>query len=133
MAEIVAPREALYAHLLADAAVKAAVGSRVYQRGVPLNSARPLVVIWPPISDVPRRDLDGVAYREARLQLTVMGATQRVVEQVMRAVRTAVEGHVGMMADSLDVILAWVDGDHQEEADTDEIHHHIDVMVRYRE
>ncbi len=134
MAEEVTARKALYAHLLADAGVRAAVGDRVHQRRVPQDAARPLLIVWPPISDVPQRDLDGIAYRETRLQVTAMAMTQPEAEKAARAAMAAVEGFIGTMAGTLDVIEAWVDSDHQEDQDdTNEIHHHVDVMMMYRE
>lgn len=136
MAQMVTPRQALYAHLSADPAVMASVDGRLYQRRVPLTAPRPLIVIYPPISDVPYRDLDGTAYWQARLQVTVIAADgegnpQQQAEAAARAVIDAVNDHIGPMG-GLQVVQAWVDSDGQVD-DGDEIRHHIDVMIKYKE
>lgn len=137
MAQMVTPRQALYAHLSADAAVMASVDGRLYQRRVPLTAPRPLIVIYPPISNVPYRDLDGTAYWQARLQVTVIAADsedgnpQRQAETAAQAVIAAVNDHLGPLG-GLNVIQAWVD--HAGQVDHgDEIRHHIDVMIKYKE
>src|SRR5690606_23837921 len=128
------PREALYAYLKADPGVQAAVGDRVYQRRVPSGAVKPLIVIFPPVSRVPRRDLGGVAYWEQRLQVTAMAATQPEAEATAKAVMQAVEGFQGVMAGAVYVIDARVDSDQQiDQEDVDEVHHHVDVLVRYKD
>lgn len=130
----VEPRQALLAHLRADPAVQEAVGTRVYQRRVPEGAQKPLIVIYPTISRVPNRILDGVSHRRTRLQVTVMAGTQPEAEKAANAVISAVEGFSGLMAGALNVILATVDNDRQTDQDgVDEIHHHIDVMIIYKE
>lgn len=137
----VRPRQALYAHLRADQGVQAIVGDRIYHRHAPLDTKKPLIVIWPTISDVPIRDLNGVAYRRARLQVTAMAAddnksrdAQPKAEAAAKAVISAVEGFSGMMAGALNVILATVDNDRQiDQEGVDEIHHHVDVIITYKE
>lgn len=130
----VEPRQALFAHLKADAGVQEAVGNGIYQRRVPAGAEKPLIVIYPPISRVPTRDLSSVAYRSARIQVTVMADTQPEVEKAALAVVSAVEGFTGLMAGALNVVLATVDNDRQIDQDgVDEIHHHIDVMIMYKE
>lgn len=127
------PREALYAHLRADPGIQAAVGDRVYQRRVPSGVQKPLIVIFPPVSRIARRDLGGVAYWEARLQVTAMAAAQPEAEAAAKAVMQAVEGFQGVMAGAIYVIDARVDSDNQiDQDDVDEIHHHVDVLVRYK-
>ncbi|WP_461367544.1 DUF3168 domain-containing protein [Candidatus Darwinibacter acetoxidans] len=127
------PRRALYAHLLADPGVKAAVGDRIYQGRVPAGATKPLIVIQPPISRVPQRDLGGVAYKRTRIQVTAMTDTQKQAEATAKAVIDAVEGFTGMMGGGLDVILASVDNDRQIAQDgIDEIYHHVDVMIVYK-
>lgn len=127
------PRRALYAHLLADLGVKAAVGDRIYQGRVPAGATKPLIVIQPPISRVPQRDLGGVAYKRTRIQVTAMTDTQKQAEATAKAVIDAVEGFTGMMGGGLDVILASVDNDRQIAQDgIDEIYHHVDVMIVYK-
>ena len=127
------PREALYVHLRADPGVQAAVGGRVYQRRVPAGAVKPLIVIFPPVSRIPRRDLGGVAYWEARLQVTAMAGTQPEAEAAAKAVMQAVEGFRGVMAGAIYVIDARVDSDNQiDQDDVDEIHHHVDGLVRYK-
>ena len=128
------PRQALYAHLLADEGVKDAVDSRIYQRRVPAEAQKPLIVIHPTISRVPNRILDGVSHHRCRLQITAMANNQPDAEKAAQAVIAAVEGFTGTMAEKLDVILATVDNERQIDQDgIDEIHHHVDVMITYRE
>ena len=130
----VEPRQALYAHIRADPGVQAAVGNRVYQRRVPEGAQKPLIVIYPTISRVPTRDIGGVAYRQARLQVTAMADTQPETEKAAKAVIEATEGFTGLMAGALNVILVTVDNDRQVDQDgVDEIHHHVDVMITYKE
>lgn len=130
----VEPRQALLAHLRADPAVQEAVGTRVYQRRVPDGAQKPLIIIYPTISRVPNRILAGVAYHQARLQVTCMADTQPEAEKAVNAVIKSVDGFTGMMAGALPVILAKVDNDRQTDQDgVDEIHHHVDMMIMYKE
>ncbi len=133
----VEPRQALYAHLRADPAVQAALKNgkdSVYQRRVPAGAQKPLIVIYPTISRVPNRILNGVSHRRTRLQVTVMADTQPEAEKAANAVISAVEGFTGMMAGALNVILATVDNDRQVDQDgVDEIHHHVDITITYKE
>ena len=130
----VEPRQALYAHLRADDGVRGAVGTRIYQRRVPAEAQKPLIVIYPTISRVPNRILDGVSHRRCRLQVTAMAENQPDAEKAAAAIIAAVDGFTGPMAEKLDVILATVDNDRQIDQDgVDEIHHHVDVMIVYKE
>lgn len=127
------PRRALYAHLLADSGVQTAVGDRIYQGRVPAGATKPLILIQPPISRVPQRDLGGVAYKRTRIQVTAMADTQKQAEATAKAVIDAVEGFAGTMGGGLDVILASVDNDRQIAQDgIDEIQHHVDVLIKYK-
>ena len=127
------PRRALYAHLAADNEVKAIVGDRIYQGRVPAGATKPLILIQPPISRIPQRDLGGVAYKRTRIQVTAMAETQKDAEKAADAVIAAVEGFTGTMGGGLDVILASVDNDRQIAQDgIDEIYHHVDVMIVYK-
>ncbi|HOB89656.1 MAG TPA: DUF3168 domain-containing protein [Bacillota bacterium] len=128
------PRRALYAHLAADNEVKAIVGDRIYQGRVPAGATKPLILIQPPISRVPQRDLGGVAYKKTRIQVTAMAETQKDAEKAANAVIAAVEGFTGTMGNGLDVILASVDNDRQIAQDgIDEIYHHVDITITYKE
>lgn len=133
------PRQALYAHLLADPSVREAVGEQVYQRRVEkkrldLPVRKPLIIVWPPISNVPVRDLNGVIHRRCRLQVTCMADKQLEAEKAARAVIAAVEGFTGVMAGALNVVQATVDNDRQvDQEGVDEIHHHIDILITYKE
>lgn len=130
----VEPRQVLLAHLCADPGVQEAVGARVYQRRVPAGAEKPLIVIYSTISRVPVRDLDGVTHYRARLQVTCMASTQPEAEKAAKAVRSAVDGYSGVMAEALNVILATVDNDRQaDQEDVDEIHHHVDITIIYKE
>lgn len=129
----VEPRQALYAHLRTDPGVQAVVDDRVYQRRVPNGAEKPLIVIYPLISRVAERTLDGVDYHRARLQVTCMADTQPQAEAAAKAVIAAVDGFSGEMAGALDVILATVDNDRQTDQDgVDEIHHHVDITILYK-
>src|SRR5690606_31612804 len=126
-------REARNAHVRAVAGVQETVADRVYQSRVPPGAQQPLAVVFPPVSRVARRDLGGVAYWEQRLQVTAMAATQPEAEAAAKAVMQAVEGFQGVMAGAIYVIDARVDSDNQiDQDDVDEIHHHVDVIVRYK-
>lgn len=133
------PREALYKHLRDDPNVAAVVGQRIHmarvsQAAPPAMRQKPLVVIYPPISRTRVRDLAGVAFWEQRLQITAMGSTQLEAEAAARAVMNAIDDFRGVMAGAIHVIDAQVDSDNQiDQEDVDEIHHHVDVLVRYKE
>lgn len=131
---MIEPRQVLFAHLKADSGVQAVVGDRVYQRRVPAGAVKPLIVIYPTISNVPTRDLNNVAYQRARIQVTAMADNQAQAESAARTVMSAVEGFSGLMAGTLPVILATVDNDRQIDQDgVDEIHHHVDITITYKE
>lgn len=128
------PRNALGIHLSEDPGVQAFVSDRLFQRRAPAGEKKPLLLIQPPISRVPSRDLDGVNFKRARIQVTAMGETQKQAEDTANAVMTAVEGFSGLMAGELYVILATVDNDRQiAYEDIGEVHHHVDIMITYRE
>lgn len=132
---MIEPRQALIVHLRADTNVTKTLkkgANSIYQRRVPAGAAKPLVVIWPTISRVPNRILDGVSYQKTRLQVTAIADTQPEVEKAVNAVIKAIDGFTGLMAEKLNVILATVDNDRQVDQDgADEIHHHVDVMITY--
>lgn len=136
----VEPRQALLVHLRADPGVQREVGGRVYSRRVPTGATKPLLLIYPPISDVPVRDLDGVAYRRTRLQVTAFAtdikegeSAQPQAERAIRAVVDAVEGFSGQMAGALHVILATAEAEEQvDQEGVDEIRHHVDVVIKYK-
>ena len=95
---------------------------------------KPLILIQPLISRVPAADLTTVAWRRARIQVTAMADSQPEAEAAARAVFDAVEGYTGMMAGALEVLLATVESDRQvEQEGIDEIYHHVDVMITYKE
>ncbi len=133
----VEPRQALYAHLRADPGVPATLNDGmdgIHQRRVPAGANKPLILIQPLISRVPARDLANVAWKRARIQVTVMADALPEAEAAARAVINAVEGYTGMMAGALEVILATVESDRQvEQEGIDEVYHHIDVMITYKE
>lgn len=129
------PRQALYQYLAADAGVKAAVGARLFQRAAPANTQKPYLVIWPLISRVSTRDLCGVAYKQARLQVTAVGDTQIEAEKAANAVISAVEGFRGNLAvveGTFSAKRVTVDSDRQiDQPDVGEVHHHVDVLILY--
>jgi hypothetical protein len=127
------PRQALYAYLSAHSSVQAAVGDRIYQRRVPAGATKPLILVQPPIDRVPVRDLDGVAYRRSRIQVTAMAGAQPEAEKAAQAIMAAVEGYRGKMAGVLDVMQVMVDNDRQVDyADINEIHHHVDLILKHK-
>src|SRR5690606_28343016 len=74
MAAPVTPRKVVRAHLLADPQVAALVGDRIYYHIRPDGAEYPCIVLTT-ISDVPQRDLQGRAWTDTRIQLTVMSQT----------------------------------------------------------
>lgn len=127
----ITPRQAIYAHLKGDANVFALVGSRIYHQVPPLDATYPLIVVNT-ISNVERRDLSGVAYRETRLQITTMASSLAEAEQIALAVRDSLEGFVGLMAGVLPVIGCRVVSYmpiYQEE--TGQTHYHVDVVITH--
>jgi|LSQX01.2.fsa_nt_gb hypothetical protein len=129
------PRQALHQYLAADAGVKAVVDARLFQRAAPANTQKPYLVIWPPISRVPVRDLAGVAYKQVRLQVTAVGETQTDAEKTANAVMSAVEGFKGNLAvaeGTLNVKQVVVDSDRQiDQPDVGEVEHHVDIIILY--
>jgi len=145
MATQVEPREALWRHLREDQDIAALVGDRIYHQVRPDGAAFPCIVVFP-ISDVPRRYLGGVAWREARVQLTVMGTVEpdvflaprslKTAEQVARAVQASVEGFSGLMAGALQVIDCRVEGAESVLHDYDDgsfqAYIDVDVVLTYK-
>lgn len=128
----VSPREAVYAHLMADPNVTALVGDRIYHQTPDLDSVYPLIVLNT-ISNVPRRDLSAVFACETRIQVTVMAGTLKEAETIAAAVRSSLEGFNGMMAGYLPVIACVVDNfspDYLE--DVGQTHYHVDVIITHK-
>lgn len=129
------PRQALYVYLQSIPAIIESLKNgkdSIYQRRFPAGAQKPLIVIYPTISQLPNRLLDGVSHHRTRIQVTVVADTQTDAEQAANAVIKAVEGFTGLMAEKLQVILATVDNGRQvDQEGVDEIHHNIDVMLRY--
>ena len=68
------------------------------------------------------------------IQVTAMADSQPEAEAAARAVFDAVEGYTGMMAGARKLLLATVESDRQvEQEGIDEIYHHVDVMITYKE
>ena len=129
--EEVTARRAVWRRLTEDPGVTALVGNRIYYQVRPDGAPYPCIVLNV-ISVVPRRDLDGVAWTETRIQVTAMAQTESVAEAVATAVRRALEGLQGSVA-GLDVIEARVEAGvviYQE--DTGQTHHHVDVVVMHK-
>lgn len=123
-------RQAVYKYL-SELPVGNLVGGRIYHVTPPLDATYPLIVINT-ISNVDRRDLGGVAYRETRLQVTAMASSLAEAEQIALAVRDSLEGFTGLMAGVLPVIGSRVVSYmpiYQEE--TGQTHYHVDVVVTY--
>lgn len=128
----VTPRMAVYKHLLETPEVAALVGDRIYHQVRDDGAAYPCIVIAT-IDDVDQRDLSGVAWTETRLQITAMATTLATAEQVVSAVKKALEGFTGMMAGVLPVIRCLIDEAvpiYQE--DTGQTHYHVDVLIRHK-
>src|SRR5690606_37792553 len=131
MAEGVTARRAVWKRLAEDPGVTALVGDRIYYQVRPDGAAYPCIVLNV-ISATPRRDLNGVAWTETRIQVTAMAQTEPVAEAVATAVRQALEGLQGAVA-GLPVISALVEQGvviFQEESG--QTHHHVDVVVMHQ-
>jgi len=128
----VLPREAVYAHLMADPNVTALVGDRIYHQKPDLDAAYPLIVLNT-ISNVPRRDLSAVFACDTRIQITVMADTLKEAETIAAAVRASLEGFSGMMVGYLPVLACVVDNfspDYLE--DVGQTHYHVDVIITHK-
>lgn len=129
--EGVTARRAIWKRLAEDLGVTAQVGDRIYYQVRPDGATYPCIVLNV-VSVVPRRDLDGVAWTETRIQVTAMAQTEPVAEAVAIAVRRALEGLQGSVA-GLDVIEARVEeGVVIYQEDTGQTHHHVDVVVMHK-
>ena len=127
----VTARRAVWKRLTEDPGVTALVGNRIYYQVRPDGATYPCIVLNV-ISVVPRRDLDGVAWTETRIQVTAMAQTEPVAEAVATAVRQALEGLQGAVA-GLPVISARVEqGVVIYQEDTGQTHHHVDVVVMHK-
>lgn len=128
----VTPRQAVYAHLQADASVAGLVGGRIYHQVPPLDATYPLIVLNT-ISSVDERDLAGVAFTRTRIQVTAMAATLKDAEVIALAVRKSLEGYTGMMAGALPVIGCRVDSyEPIYQEDVGQTHYHVDVIVTHK-
>ena len=132
MATEVTPRKAVWKHLSDDQAIAALVGNRIDYDYRKDETELPCIIIAD-ISDVPRRDLSGVAWRETRIQITAMANTKPGAEEIAQAIQAVLEGYSGMMAGALQVINCRVDAAsplYQEE--TGQYHYHVDVIITYK-
>lgn len=133
MATEVTPRKAVWKHLLDDPAVAALVGDRIYYQTRPDGTAYPCVVIST-ISRIPRRDLDGMAWAETRLQVTVMDTTEPGAEAVAKVIQDSLDGFgSALMAGVLYVMECRVETAFpmlQEE--TGQTHYHVDVVIIHK-
>src|SRR5690606_40484373 len=75
----VTARRAVWKRLTEDPGVTAHVGDRIYYQVRPDGAAYPCIVLNV-ISATPRRDLNGVAWTETRIQVTAMAQTEPVAE-----------------------------------------------------
>ncbi len=129
--EEVTARRAVWKRLTEDPGVTALAGDRIYYQVRPDGATYPCIVLNV-ISVVPRRDLDGVAWTETRIQVTAMAQTESVAEAVATAVRQALEGLQGSVV-GLDVIATRVEtGVVIYQEDTGQTHHHVDVVVMHK-
>jgi len=129
--EEVTARRAIWKRLTEDPGVTALVGDRIYYQVRPDGAFYPCIVLNV-VSVVPRRDLDGVAWIETRIQVTAMAQTEAVAEDVTTAVRQVLEGLQGPVA-GLDVIEARVEqGVVIYQEDTGQTHHHVDVVIIHK-
>jgi len=132
MAVPVTPRKVVRAHLLADPQVAALVGDRIYYQTRPDGAEYPCIVLTT-ISDVPQRDLQGRAWTETRIQLTVMSQTEPGAETVARAVEQSLDGFAGLMAGALQVIACRVDSSRPEYQEASgHTHYLVDVLISYK-
>lgn len=92
-------REAVVAALKADAAVTAAVGTRIRPLAQALAKGRPALA-YQLVSDVPDRDLDGaVGTSVARVRIGVVGGPEELIDQVaaVEAVRALFDNFSGSL------------------------------------
>ena len=128
----VSPREAVYAHLMADPSVTARVGDRIYHQTPDLDAAYPLIVLNT-ISNVNRRDLSSVFACDTRIQITIMADTLKEAETIAAAVRSSLEGFSGMMAGYLPVLASVVDNFSPEFLeDVGQTHYHVDLIITHK-
>jgi hypothetical protein len=128
----VTPRQAVYAHLLADSEVSALVGNRVYHQTPDKDAVYPLIVLNT-ISNVDRRDLSTVFACDTRIQITAMANALKEAEDIAMAARRSLEGFSGIMAGALLVIGCIVDNffpDYQDEVK--QTHYHVDVIITHK-
>jgi len=128
----VSPREAVYAHLMADPSVTARVEDRIYHQTPDLDAEYPLIVLNT-ISNQNRRDLSAVFACDTRIQITVMADTLKEAETIAAAVRASLDGFSGMMAGYLPVLACLVDNfspDYLEEVG--QTHYHIDLLITHK-
>lgn len=133
MATEVTPRKAVWKHLLDDPAVVALVGDRIYYQTRPDGAAYPCVVIST-ISRMPRRDLDGMAWAETRLQVTAMDTTEPGAEAVAKAIQDSLDGFSSArMAGALYVMECRVETAFPMlQEDTGQTHYHVDVVIIHK-
>ena len=90
---------AQYAYLVADADLAALVGTRLYPLLIPQEAALPAVA-YQRISGPRILAHDGpTGAAEARIQYTITGASYSSAKAVAAAIRRAVDGYAGQMAD----------------------------------
>lgn len=133
MAQTVTPRKVVWKHLRDDPAVSALVGDRIYYQTRPDGAAYPCIVIST-ISRIPRRDLDGIAWTETRLQVTAMDTKEPGAEAVAKAIQDSLDGFSSaLMAGALYVMECRVETAFpmlQEE--TGQTHYHVDVVITHK-
>ncbi len=93
-------RDLLIKYLLADSTIAGLVDTRIYPLRLPQKPTLPAIVVTG-ISNLPIEQLKGPASAdEPRYQIDSWASTPDVVDQVNAAVRSVLEGYVGVWSDN---------------------------------
>lgn len=131
-------RAAVYAALVADAAVAAIVGTRVYPVFLPQTGREPCIV-FTVISDVRVRGLAGtLGAAEARVQFDLRAMRLADAVALKEALRAKWEGYRGTMQ-NLEILSAWPVSEHdfardpQDASDGRPVIVEVDYILKYRQ
>ncbi len=127
-------KESLLNQLLAESAVIALVGQRIYYVGkVPQDVNIPYVTLQV-IDDIPENSHQGFSnFSRARIQINSFDDSYLGVESVDSAIFTAINGFVGIMGSGVYVGSCLKDssGDFENNDDPDISGIHTDYIIRY--
>ena len=114
-------------HLLAHPGLTAIVGSRIYMIARPGNSALPAITLHL-ISNLDQRDLDDVAYMQARIQVSCWTTTWGDAKALPGEIRAAVETFREFPG-IIDAEVVYEREDYDGEATI--YHVPVDVLIKY--